>query len=87
MGCFTAKFRVVLKKVEKTTRSFRHDLNQVPYDYIMVATKRFKVLDLVDRLLEELWTEIRNTAECSDQNHPNKRNARRQIGCLKRLYK
>ena len=52
-----------MKKVRKTTRSFRHDLNQVPCDYIMVATKRFKGLDLVDRLLEELWTEVRNTVQ------------------------
>ena len=47
-----------MKKVGKYTREFRHDLNQIPYDYIVVVTNRFKGLDLVDRLPEELWMEI-----------------------------
>ena len=52
-----AKFRLKLKKVEKITRPFLHDLNQIPYSYIVEVTNRFKGLDLIDRLPEELWTE------------------------------
>ena len=47
-----------MKKVGKTTRSFRYDLNQIPYDYTVVVTKRFKGLDLIDRVPDELWTEV-----------------------------
>ena len=53
-----AKFRIKLRKSEKTTRPLRHDLNQVPYDYTVDVTNRFKVLDLKDRVPEELWTEV-----------------------------
>ena len=49
-----AKFRLKLKKVGKTTRPFRYDLNQIPYDYTVEVTNRFKGLDLIDRLPEEL---------------------------------
>ena len=49
-----AKFRLKLKKVRKTTRPFRQDLNQIPYDYIVEVTNRFKGLDLIDRVPEEL---------------------------------
>ena len=56
-----AKFRLKLKKVGKTSRPFRYDLNQTPYDYTAEVMKRFKGLDLVDRVPEELWTEIHNT--------------------------
>ena len=49
-----AKFRVILKKAGKTTRSFRYDLNQIPYDYTVEVRNRFKGLDLIDRVLEEL---------------------------------
>ena len=52
-----------LKKVGKTTRPFRYDLNQIPYDYIMEVKNRFKGLDLVDRVPEELWTEVHDTAQ------------------------
>ena len=47
-----------MKKVEKTTRSFRYDLNQIPYDYTMEVTNKFKGLDLIDRVPEELWAEV-----------------------------
>ena len=47
-----------MKKVEKTTRPFRYDLNQIPYDYTMEVTNRFKGLDLIDRVPDELWMEI-----------------------------
>ena len=53
-----AKFRLKLKKVGKTTRPFRHDLNQIPCDYTVKGTYRFKGLDLLDRVPEELWTEV-----------------------------
>ena len=53
-----AKFRLKLKKVEKTTRPFRYDLNQIPYDYTVEVRNRFKGLDLVDRVPDELWTEV-----------------------------
>ena len=53
-----AKFRFKLKKVGKTTRPFRYDLNQIPYDYTVEVTNRFKGLDLIDRVPEELWAEV-----------------------------
>ena len=56
-----AKFRLKLKKVGKTTRPFRYDLNQNPYHYILEVTNRLKGLDLIDRVPEELWTEVCNT--------------------------
>ena len=52
-----------MKKVEKTTRPFRYDLNQIPYDYTVEMTNRFKGLDLIDRVPEELWTEVQNTVQ------------------------
>ena len=55
-----AKFRLKLKKVGKTTRLFRYDLNQIPYDYTVEVRNRFKKLDLIDRVLDELWTEVHN---------------------------
>ena len=53
-----AKFRLKLKKVGKTARPFRYYLNQIPYDYIVEVTNRFKGLGLIDRVPEELWVEI-----------------------------
>ena len=53
-----AKFRLKLKKVGKTTRPFRYDLKKIPYDYTMEVTNRFKGLDLIDRVPEELWMEV-----------------------------
>ena len=53
-----AKFRLKLEKVRKTTRPFRYDLNQIPYDYPVEVTNRFKGLDLIGRMPEELWTEV-----------------------------
>ena len=54
-----AKFRLKLNKVGKTTRPFRYDLNQIPYNYTVEVTNRFKGLDLI-RVPEELWTEVHN---------------------------
>ena len=53
-----AKLRLKLKKVGKTTRPFRYDLNQIPYNYAVEVTNRFKGLDLIDRVPEELWMEV-----------------------------
>ena len=55
---FIAKFRLKLKKVGKTTRSFRYDLNQISYDYTVEVRNRFKGLDLIDRVPDELWMEV-----------------------------
>ena len=52
-----------MKKVGKTTRPFRCDLNQIPNDYTVTVTNRFKGLDLIDRVPEELWTEVRNIVQ------------------------
>ena len=53
-----AKFRLKLKKLGKTTRPFRYDLNQIPYHYTVEVTNRFKGLDLIDKVPEELWMEV-----------------------------
>ena len=53
-----AKFRLKLEKIGKTTRPFRYDLNQIPYNYTVEVTNRFKGLDLMDRVPEELWMEV-----------------------------
>ena len=55
-----AKFRLKWKKVGKTTRPFGYDLNEISFDYTVEVTNRFKGLDLIDRVPEELWTEIRD---------------------------
>ena len=83
------KFRLTLKQVGKTTRSFRYDLNQHSYNYTVEVMKRFKGLNLVDRVPEELWTEVCNTVqEMVTRTFPmGKKNARRQSDCLRRPYK
>ena len=58
-----AKFRLKLKKVEKTTRPFRYDLNQIPYDYTVEVRNIFKGLDLIDRVPDELWTEVHDIVQ------------------------
>ena len=58
-----AKFRLKLKKAGKTTRSFRHDLNQISYDWTVQVTNRFKGLDLIDKVPEELWMEVLNIVQ------------------------
>ena len=52
-----------MKKVEKTTRSFKYDLNQIPYSYTVEVTNRFKRLDLIDIVPEELWREVHNIVQ------------------------
>ena len=58
-----AKSRLTLKKVGKTTRPFRYDLNQIPCNYTVEVKKRFKELDLIDRVSEELWMEVRDIVQ------------------------
>ena len=58
-----AKFRLKLKKVEKTTRPFMYDLNQIPYDYTVEVRNRFKGLDLIDRVPDELWNEVHDIVQ------------------------
>ena len=83
-----AKFRLKLKKVGKITRPFRYDLNQVPYDSTVEVRNRFKDLDLIDRVHDELWTEIRDIVqETGIKTNPWKINAKKQNDCLGRPYK
>ena len=72
-----AKFRLKLKKVGKITRPFSYDLNQIPYDYTVEVMNRFKVLDLMDRIPEELWIEVGNIVQEAEKPFQRKRNARR----------
>ena len=71
-----AKFRLKLKKAGKTTRPFKYDLNQTPYDYTVEVRNRFKGLDLIDRVPEELWMEVLNIGG-SDQNHPKEKKCKK----------
>ena len=57
------KFRLKLKKVGKTARPFRYELNQIPYDYTMEVRNRFKGLDLIDRVPDELWNEVHDIVQ------------------------
>ena len=75
-----------LKNVGKTTRPFRYDINQIPYYYMVEMTNRLKVLDLIDRIPEELWMKVHDIAQESKPS-PRKRNAKKQNGCLRRPYK
>ena len=58
-----AKFRLKLKKVGKTTRPFKYDLNQIPYDYTVEVRNRFKGLDLIERVPDELWKEVHDIVQ------------------------
>ena len=69
-----------MKKVGKTTRPFRYDLNQIPYDYTVEVTNRFKGLDLIDRVPEELLAEVHSIVqEALTKTTPKRRNARSKI--------
>ena len=83
-----AKFRLKLKKVGKTTRSFRYDLKQIPYDYTVEVRNRFKGLDLIVRVPDELWNEVRDIVQDTGiKTVPMGKNAKKQNGCLGRPYK
>ena len=82
------KFRIKLKKVGKTTRPFRYDLNQIPYDYTVEVRNRFKGLDLIDRVPDELWNEVRDIVqETGIKTIPMEKKSKKQNGCLRRPYK
>ena len=77
-----------MKKVGKTTRPFMYDINQIPYNYTLEVTNRFKELDLIDRVPEELQTEVRDTVqEAVIKTIPKKKKCRKANGCLRRPYK
>ena len=77
-----------MKKVGKTTRPFRYDLNQISNDYTVEVRNRFKRLDLIDRVPDELWMEVPVIVqEIGIRPSPRKRNVKRQDGCLRRPYK
>ena len=82
-----AKFRLKLKKVGKTTRPFRYDLNQTPYDYTVEVRNRFKGLDLSECLKNYGQRFVTLYRRQWSKLSPRKRNAKRQNGCLRRPYK
>ena len=84
----TAKFRLKLKKVGKTTRPFRYDLNQIRYDYTVEVRNRFKGLDLIDRVPENYGRRFMTLyRRQGSRSCPSKRNGKKQNGCLRRPYK
>ena len=83
-----AKFRLKLKKVGKTTfRSFRYDLNQIPYDYTIEVRNRFKGLDVTECLKNYGWRFVTLYRRQGSRPSPRIRNAKKQNGCLRRPYK
>ena len=77
-----------MKKVGKPTRPFRYDLDQIPYDYTVEVRNRFKGLDLIERVPDELRMEVHDIVqETGIKTIPWKRNAKKQNGSLKRPYK
>ena len=77
-----------MKKVGKITRPFRFDLNQIPYDCTVEVRHRFKGLDLIDRVPDELWNEVRDIVQETGINHPHgKEMQKKQNVCLGRHYK
>ena len=82
-----AKFRLRLKKVGKTARPFRYDLNQIPYDYTVEVTNRFKGLDLIECLMNYGWRFMTLYRRQGLRPSPWNRNAKKQNGCLGKPYK
>ena len=81
-----AKFRLKLEKVGKTTKLFRYDLNQIPYNYTVEVTNKFKGLDLIDRVPDKLWTEVPDIVlEAGIKTIPKKKKCNK--ACLRRPYK
>ena len=79
------KFRLKLKKVGKTARPFRYDLNQIPYDYTVEVRNRFKGLDLIDRVPDELWTEVPDIVqEAGIKTIPMEKKCKKENGCEKK---
>ena len=72
-----------MKKVGKTTRPFRYDQNKIPYDYTVDVRNRFKGLDLIDRVPDELWTEVHDIVqETAIKTIPKKKKCKKANGCL-----
>ena len=82
-----AKFRLKLNKVGKTTRPFRYDLNQIPYNYTMEERNRFKGIDLIECLMNYGWRFMTLYRKQGSRPSPWKRSAKKQNGCLGRPYK
>ena len=82
-----AKFRLKLKKAGKTTRRFRYDLNQIPYDYTAEVRNRFKGLDLIECLMNYGQRFVTLYRRQGSRPSPRKRNEKKQNGCLRRPYK
>ena len=83
-----AKFRLKLKKVWKTTRPFRYDLNQIHYDYTVEVRNRFKGLYRIERVPDELWTEVCDTVqETGIKTIPMEKKCKNAKCCLRRPYK
>ena len=77
-----------MKKERKTTRQFRYDLNQIPYDYTVEVRNRFKGLDMIDRVPDELWVEVRDPVpETEIKNIPKKEKCKKAEWLLRRPYK
>ena len=78
-----------MKKLGKTARPFRYDVNQTPYDYTVEVRNRLKGLDLIDRVPEELWTEVCDIVQEAGTKTilMGVKNSKRQNGCLRRPYK
>ena len=83
-----AKFRLKWKKVGKTTRPFRYDLNQIPYDYTVEVRNRLKGLDLIHRVPDELWTKVQDILqETGIKTISMEKKCKKANGCLRRPYK
>ena len=82
-----ARFRVKLKKVGKTIRPFRYDLNKISFDYTVEVRNRFKALDLIECLMNCGWRFMTLYRRQGARPSPRKRNAKQQNGCLRRPYK
>ena len=77
-----------MKKVGKTTRPFRYDRNQIPYDYTVKVRNRFKGLNLIDRVPDELWTGVCDIVqETGIKTIPMEKKCKKQNSCLRRPYK
>ena len=75
-----------MKKAGKTTRPFKYELNQIPYDYTVEVRNKFKGLDLIDRVPDELWMEVRDIVQgikTGIKTIPKKKKGKKQNGCLR----
>ena len=86
-GALELSFRLKLKKVGKTTRPLRYDLNQIPYDYTVEVRNRFKGLDLIECLINYGQRFMTLYRRQESRTSPRKRNAKKQNSCLRRPYK